>query len=45
LNEMNVRMTKMEEHHKRSPHSNLPLYFSIGSLLVSFAALTISLQK
>ncbi len=45
LNEMNIRMIKMEEYHKRSPHSNLALYFSIGSLLVSFAALTLSLQK
>ena len=45
LNEMNIRMIKLEEYHKRSPNSNLSLYFSIGALLVSFAALTISLQK
>jgi hypothetical protein len=45
LNELNIRMTRMEEYHKRSPHSNLPLYFSIGSLLASFAALTLAIQK
>lgn len=45
LNELNMRMTRMEEYHKRSPHSNLALYFSIGSLLASFAALTLAIQK
>lgn len=45
LNELNIRMTRMEEYHKRSPHSNLALYFSIGSLLASFAALTLAIQK
>lgn len=45
LSELNMRITKMEEYHKRSPHSNLALYFSIGSLLASFAALTIAIQK
>lgn len=45
INEINKRVTILEEKNKKSSSTKLPLYFSLAALLISLVSLTISVQK
>jgi hypothetical protein len=45
LNALDIRTTRLEEFRKSSGPGNLPLYLSIGAVIVSVAALAVAIQK